>query len=507
MNQSLFAEVGKHLPSDLSKPFIRTPLGGGYSYADMLRSTSQFAHALVELGVQPGDRVAVQVDKSPETVMLYLAVLRVGAVYLPLNSGYTGDELRYFLDDAEPSLFVCAPAFEAQARELAEASGVARVATLGDQVDGSLMDAVHGKPGRFVDVPRASSDLAAILYTSGTTGRSKGAMISHGNLVSNARALVDAWQITGEDWLLHALPIFHIHGLFVACNSLLMAGGSMLFLSKFDAAQMLRLLPQVNLLMGVPTFYTRLLDQPGLTREAVAHMRLFISGSAPLTAETHKAFSERTGMAILERYGMTETGMNTSNPLDGERIAGTVGFPLPGVELRITDPSQSEPTPLPQGEPGMIEVRGPNVFQGYWRMPEKTAEELRADGYFMTGDIGFIDDKGYVQIVGRNKDMIISGGFNVYPKELEEILDTLPGVVESAVIGVPHPDFGEGVTAVLVATQGQAPSEAQVFAALDGKLARFKQPKRVMVVDALPRNVMGKVQKNVLREQFKALYS
>ncbi|MFS2126088.1 malonate--CoA ligase [Pseudomonas sp. Pseusp97] len=507
MNQSLFAEVGKHLPSDLSKPFIRTPDGGGYSYADMLRSTSQFAHALVELGVQPGDRVAVQVDKSPETVMLYLAVLRVGAVYLPLNSGYTGEELRYFLDDAEPSLFVCAPAFEAQARELAKVSGVAHVETLGDAGDGSLMARVHGKPGRFADVERAASDLAAILYTSGTTGRSKGAMISHGNLVSNARALVDAWKITAEDWLLHALPIFHIHGLFVACNSLLMAGGSMLFLGKFDAAQMLKLLPQVNLLMGVPTFYTRLLDQPGLTREAVAHMRLFISGSAPLTAETHKAFSERTGMAILERYGMTETGMNTSNPLDGERIAGTVGFPLPGVELRITDPARGEPTLLPQGEPGMIEVRGPNVFQGYWRMPEKTAEELRADGYFMTGDIGFVDDKGYVQIVGRNKDMIISGGFNVYPKELEEILDTLPGVAESAVIGVPHPDFGEGVTAVLVASKGQAPSEAQVLAALDGKLARFKQPKRVMVVDALPRNVMGKVQKNVLREQFKALYS
>ncbi|OQR30670.1 malonyl-CoA synthase [Pseudomonas sp. T] len=507
MNQSLFAEVGKHLPSDLSKPFIRTPDGGGYSYADMLRSTSQFAHALVELGVQPGDRVAVQVDKSPETVMLYLAVLRVGAVYLPLNSGYTGEELRYFLDDAEPSLFVCAPAFEAQARELAKVSGVAHVETLGDAGDGSLMAKVHGKPGRFADVERAASDLAAILYTSGTTGRSKGAMISHGNLVSNARALVDYWNITSEDWLLHALPIFHIHGLFVACNSLLMAGGSMLFLSKFDAAQMLKLLPQVNLLMGVPTFYTRLLDQPGLTREAVAHMRLFISGSAPLTAETHKAFSERTGMAILERYGMTETGMNTSNPLDGQRIAGTVGFPLPGVELRITDPGQAEPSLLPQGEPGMIEVRGPNVFQGYWRMPEKTAEELRADGFFMTGDIGFIDDRGYVQIVGRNKDMIISGGFNVYPKELEEILDTLPGVAESAVIGVPHPDFGEGVTAVLVASTGQAPSEAQVLAALDGKLARFKQPKRVMVVDALPRNVMGKVQKNVLREQFKALYS
>jgi malonyl-CoA/methylmalonyl-CoA synthetase len=507
MNQSLFAEVSNHLPSDLSKPFIRTPGGGGYSYAEMQRSTSQFAHALVELGVQPGDRVAVQVDKSPETVMLYLAVLRVGAVYLPLNSGYTGEELRYFLDDAEPSLFVCAPAFEAQARELAQASGVAKVATLGDAGDGSLMDAVQGKPGRFADVPRAASDLAAILYTSGTTGRSKGAMISHGNLVSNARALVDYWKISGDDLLLHALPIFHIHGLFVACNSLLMAGGSMLFLSKFDAAEILRLLPQVNLLMGVPTFYTRLLDQAGLTHEAVAHMRLFISGSAPLTAETHKAFFERTGMAILERYGMTETGMNTSNPLDGERIAGTVGFPLPGVELRITDPGVAEPTPLPQGEPGMIEVRGPNVFQGYWRMPEKTAEELRADGFFMTGDIGFIDDKGYVQIVGRSKDMIISGGYNVYPKELEQILDTLPGVAESAVIGVPHPDFGEGVTAVLVATKDHTPSEAEILAALDGKLARFKQPKRVVVLDALPRNVMGKVQKNVLRERFKSLYS
>ncbi|WP_044873145.1 malonyl-CoA synthase [Pseudomonas sp. LFM046] len=507
MNQSLFAEVSNHLPSDLSKPFIRIPDGGGYSYAEMLRSTSQFAHALVELGVQPGDRVAVQVDKSPETVMLYLAVLRVGAVYLPLNSGYTGEELRYFLDDAEPSLFVCAPAFEAQARELAQASGVAKVATLGDAGDGSLMDAVEGKPGRFADVPRAASDLAAILYTSGTTGRSKGAMISHGNLVSNARALVDYWKISPSDWLLHALPIFHIHGLFVACNSLLMAGGSMLFLSKFDAAEILRLLPQVNLLMGVPTFYTRLLDQAGLTHEAVAHMRLFISGSAPLTAETHKAFFERTGMDILERYGMTETGMNTSNPLDGERIAGTVGFPLPGVELRITDPGVAEPTLLPKGEPGMIEVRGPNVFQGYWRMPEKTAEELRADGYFMTGDIGFIDDKGYVQIVGRSKDMIISGGYNVYPKELEQILDTLPGVAESAVIGVPHPDFGEGVTAVLVATKDHTPSEAEILAGLDGKLARFKQPKRVVVVDALPRNVMGKVQKNVLRERFKSLYS
>lgn len=507
MNQCLFAAIGEHLPKDLNKPFIRTPEGAGYSYAEMLRSSSQFAHALVELGVQPGDRVAVQVDKSPEAIMLYLGTLRAGAVYLPLNSGYTADELAYFLGDAEPTLFVCAPAFEEDAKALAERCGVARVASLGKRCDGSLMQQVQGKPERFIDVERTADDLAAILYTSGTTGRSKGAMISHGNLVSNARALVEAWAITGDDWLLHALPIFHIHGLFVATNSLLMAGASLLFVEKFDATEVLRLLPQVNLLMGVPTFYTRLLDQPGLTREAVAHMRLFVSGSAPLTAETHKAFRERTGVAILERYGMTETGMNTSNPLNGERIAGTVGFPLPGVELRITDPTSKEAKPLPQGEPGMIEVRGANVFRGYWRMPEKTAEELRADGFFMTGDIGLVDDKGYVQIVGRSKDMIISGGYNVYPKELEQIIDTLPGVAESAVIGVPHRDFGEGVTAVVVAKPGEQPSEADILAGLDGKLARYKQPKRVLVVGALPRNVMGKVQKNQLREQFKQLYT
>jgi malonyl-CoA/methylmalonyl-CoA synthetase len=507
MNQSLFAVVGEHLPEDLNKPFLRTPDGGGYSYAEMLRSSAQFAHALVELGVQPGDRVAVQVDKSPEAVMLYLGTLRAGAVYLPLNSGYTSDELSYFLGDAEPSLFVCTPAFEEQARALAQQCGVARVASLGQRCEGSLMPHVEGKPARFLDIERSADDLAAILYTSGTTGRSKGAMISHGNLVSNARALVEAWAISSEDWLLHALPIFHIHGLFVAINSLLMAGGSLLYVDKFDAAEVLRLLPQVNLLMGVPTFYTRLLDQSGLTREAVAHMRLFVSGSAPLTAETHKAFRERTGVAILERYGMTETGMNTSNPLNGERIAGTVGFPLPGVELRITDPGEKEAKLLPQGEPGMIEVRGANVFRGYWRMPEKTAEELRSDGFFMTGDIGFIDDKGYVQIVGRSKDMIISGGYNVYPKELEQLIDTLPGVAESAVIGVPHRDFGEGVTAVVVAKPGEAPSEADILAGLDGHLARYKQPKRVVFVDALPRNVMGKVQKNQLRERFKQLYA
>ncbi|MGH8353754.1 MAG: malonate--CoA ligase [Pseudomonas sp.] len=507
MNQSLFAAIGEHLPHDLQKPFIRTPDGGGYSYAEMLRSSAQFAHALVELGVRPGDRVAVQVDKSPEAIMLYLATLRVGGVYLPLNSGYTAAELRYFLGDAQPVLFVCAPAFQPQAQALAEECAVAQVASLGSARDGSLMQRVEQQPWQFADVPRAAADLAAILYTSGTTGRSKGAMISHGNLVSNAQALVECWRLTADDWLLHALPIFHIHGLFVACNSLLLAGGSLLFLNKFDAGEIIRLLPQVNLLMGVPTFYTRLLEQPGLTRAAVAHMRLFVCGSAPLTAETHKAFRERTGQAILERYGMTETGMNTSNPYAGERVAGTVGLPLPGVELRITDPQAAVATPLPQGEIGMIEVRGPNVFQGYWRMPEKTAEELRADGFFMTGDIGFIDAKGYVQIVGRSKDMIISGGYNVYPKELEQLIDTLPGVAESAVIGVPHADFGEGVTAVVVAKPGERPDEGGILAGLEGRLARFKLPKRVMLVDALPRNVMGKVQKNQLRERFKTLYS
>ncbi|MEQ9690419.1 MAG: AMP-binding protein, partial [Bauldia litoralis] len=359
-----------------------------------------------------------------------------------------------------------------------------------------------GLPGLGCPGP---DDLAAILYTSGTTGRSKGAMLSHENLTSNARTLVEAWRFTGDDVLIHALPVFHTHGLFVATNTILFAGASMIFQSRFDAGDVLAAMPRATCLMGVPTFYVRLLQQPGLTRDATAHMRLFVSGSAPLLADTHAAWRERTGHAILERYGMTETNMNTSNPYDGERIAGTVGPPLPGVALRVTDPETA--APLADGEIGMIEVRGPNVFSGYWRMPEKTLAEFRDDGYFITGDLGRIDAQGYVSIVGRGKDLVISGGFNVYPKEVETAIDELTGVVESAVIGLPHPDFGEAVTAVVVLQEGADLTEADICAPLAANLARYKQPKRVIFVDELPRNTMGKVQKNLLRDRLADLYS
>lgn len=351
---------------------------------------------------------------------------------------------------------------------------------------------------------REGSDLAAILYTSGTTGRSKGAMLTHDNLASNALTLVNTWRFTKDDVLLHALPIYHTHGLFVATNTILFSGASMIFLAKFDANEIMSLMPRATCLMGVPTFYVRLIQHPGLTREATAHMRLFISGSAPLLAETHRAFAEKTGKPILERYGMTETNMSTSNPYDGDRIAGTVGFPLPGVSLRVVDPETG--TAVPQGEIGMIEVKGPNVFCGYWRNPEKTKAEFRDDGFFITGDLGKIDERGYVHIVGRGKDLVISGGFNVYPKEIETEIDGIKGVFESAVIGLPHTDFGEGVTAVVVLEKGASLDEAAILAAISGKLAKFKQPKRVLFVADLPRNAMGKVQKNVLRETYKGLY-
>ncbi len=505
MNHNLFSLIAAQLPADPATPFIITPKERIIRYGELLPLTARYAKMLVALGVQPGDRVAVQVDKSLEALLLYLATLRAGAVYLPLNTGYTVEELRYFLGDAEPAVFVCRPGFRAETEMLARETGVAHVETLGTAADGTLMAKVAEAGESFSDVLRQGDDLAAILYTSGTTGRSKGAMLSHDNLSSNALTLVDYWHFTAADRLLHALPIYHTHGLFVATNVVLLAGAQMLFLPRFDLDEVLRLLPRATAMMGVPTFYTRLLDSPALTRESVAHIRVFISGSAPLTAETHKAFAERTGHAILERYGMTETSMNTSNPYDGERRAGTVGFPLPGVELRIADPETGDP--LPQGEVGMIEVRGPNVFQGYWRMPDKTAEEFRADGFFITGDLGLIDERGYVHIVGRGKDLIISGGFNVYPKEIEMLIDELPGVAESAVIGVPHPDFGEGVTAVVVPRPGASLDEATVLNALAGRLARYKQPKRVFFVTELPRNTMGKVQKNQLRERYRALYA
>ncbi len=483
--------------------FIETTDGRIWTYGDMVDFSGKLAAALVALGVKVGDRVAVQVEKSPEALMLYLGCLRAGAVYLPLNTAYTLAELDYFIGDAEPALVVVSPKAEQGIKPVAGRHG-ARVATLDEKGGGSLIDALAGD-GDFADIERGPDDLAAILYTSGTTGRSKGAMLSHDNLLSNAMTLVDYWRFTSADRLIHALPIFHTHGLFVASNVILLAGASMYFLPKFDADEALRLMKTSTAMMGVPTFYVRLVQHPGLTREATAHMRLFISGSAPLLAETHRLFSEKTGHAILERYGMTETNMNTSNPYDGERVAGTVGFPLPGVSLRVTDPDTGKPRGT--DETGMIEVKGPNVFKGYWRMPEKTAAEFRSDGFFITGDLGKIDPRGYVHIVGRGKDLVISGGYNIYPKEVEVEIDQLPGVVESAVIGVPHPDFGEGVTAIVVRKPGAAIDEAAIMEGLKPRLARYKQPKSVIFVDDLPRNTMGKVQKNVLRDTYGSLYS
>ncbi|TDX29371.1 malonyl-CoA/methylmalonyl-CoA synthetase [Modicisalibacter xianhensis] len=505
MSDNLFETFAARMHDRDDATFIATREGRHYSYREALAHTSRIAGALHALGVRPGDRVAVQVDKSPETILLYLACLRLGGVYLPLNTGYTAEEIRYFLGDAEPALFVCRPEDIEAAQRVVEETGCPQVATLGTQADGSLLaQAEQATPFETIE-PRDANDLAAILYTSGTTGRSKGAMLTHRNLASNAASLVEAWRFSERDRLIHALPIFHTHGLFVACNVILMAGASMLFLPRFDVDTIIEELPNGTTMMGVPTFYTRLLQDDRLTRELTANMRLFTSGSAPLTAETHQAFEQRTGHAILERYGMTETNMNTSNPYDGDRIAGTVGMPLPGVEIRITDRESHEP--VAQGEIGMLEVRGPNVFIGYWRMPEKTREELLEDGFFITGDLAMIDERGYVHIVGRDKDLVISGGYNVYPKEVEQIIDEIDGVVESAVIGVPHPDFGEGVTAVVVREQGAQLDEAQVLNSLSGHLAKYKQPKRVFFADSLPRNTMGKVQKNQLRQQYEDTYA
>jgi malonyl-CoA/methylmalonyl-CoA synthetase len=485
-----------------SKPFLIDKSGGPMSYGDFLEEAARLANALNDLGVAPGDRVAVQIRKSPQALALYAACVKAGAVFLPLNTAYTAGEIDYFVNDAEARLLVCDPASAGALRPVAEGAGAA-LETLGGAGEGTLAERAAGQQAIFEAVARSDDDLAAILYTSGTTGRSKGAMLTHANLLSNARALVECWRFSADDILLHALPIFHTHGLFVASNVILLAGGSLIFQPSFNLDAVIEALPRATTMMGVPTFYTRLLSDPRFDRDLVAHMRLFTSGSAPLLAETHVEFEARTGHRILERYGMTETNMNTSNPYDGERRAGTVGFALPGVEVRICDPETGGE--FAQSEIGVIEVRGPNVFKGYWRMPEKTAEEFRADGFFITGDLAKFDTDGYVQIVGRVKDLIISGGYNIYPKEIELLLDDLPGVAESAVVGVPHPDFGEGVVAVVVPVTGTEFSEANAMAAIAGKIARFKQPKRIMTIEELPRNTMGKVQKNALREQFAGL--
>ncbi len=503
MSSNLFDRFASGI-ADPQKVVIETQGGERFTYADLVALSGRLANALKDLGVVPGDRVAVQVEKSVPALVLYLAVIRAGAVYLPLNTAYTLNELAYFIGDAEPKVVVCDPAKAAGIEDIARPLG-ASVVTLDPKGQGSLIEKAQAASPDFATVTREADDLAAILYTSGTTGRSKGAMLTQDNLVSNALTLKEHWRFTANDVLIHALPIYHTHGLFVATNCVLFSNASMIFMPKFDPQAIFAALPRATALMGVPTFYTRLLQDPRLTPEATAHMRLFISGSAPLLAETHREWQARTGHAILERYGMTETGMNTSNPYDGDRVPGTVGFPLPGVEIRVTDPETGRT--LGANEIGMIEVRGPNVFKGYWRMPEKTAAELRADGFFITGDLGKIDERGYVHIVGRGKDLIITGGFNVYPKEIETEIDGLPGVVESAVIGVAHPDFGEGVTAVVVAEKGASLQEAEILKALEGRLARFKLPKRVIVVDDLPRNTMGKVQKNVLRDTYGDLYA
>ncbi len=490
--------------TDPSRTLFEKSDGTSISYGEAFALSARYANALKRLGVAPGDRVAVQVDKSWQAIALYLGVIRAGAVYLPLNTGYTPAEIAYFLSDAEAAVFVCQPRTLAGLEPVAKEAGVRHVLTLGADGAGTAAELAASQPDDFDGVTRAPDDLAAILYTSGTTGRSKGAMLTQENLLSNAVTLQAYWQFTADDVLIHALPIFHTHGLFVAVNTTILAGGSMIWLAKFDPDEVFAAMPRATAMMGVPTFYVRLLADPRLTREATAHMRLFIAGSAPLLAETHVAFEERTGQRILERYGMTETGMLTSNPYDGDRRAGTVGFALPDVEARVADPETGKV--LGTDEVGVIEVKGPNVFKGYWRMPEKTAAEFRPDGFFITGDVGKIDADGYIHIVGRAKDLIISGGYNVYPKEVEAEIDALSGVVESAVIGVAHPDFGEGVTAVVVRQQGAAVDERAVMTALEGRLAKYKLPKTVVFVDELPRNTMGKVQKNVLRDTYAGLY-
>jgi len=482
-----------------STVFLHLPSGETVTHGAFLQKVDRTANALAALGVSPGDRVAVHIAKSPEALALYAACVKSGAVFLPLNNAYTPRELDYFVGDSGAALFVCDPSEEAEVAGIAADTG-ATLRTLGANGEGSFMDLVTDQKPHFDTVPRARDDLAALLYTSGTTGRSKGAMLTQENLLSNAETLVEAWRFTDEDVLLHSLPIFHSHGLFVATNVMLLSGGSMIFLPKFDVETVLARLPDATTMMGVPTFYTRLLEEPRFSKDLTAHMRLFISGSAPLLAETHKRFEERTGHRILERYGMTETSMNTSNPYDGARRAGTVGFPLPGVEVKVCDPETG--AELPRGEIGVLWVRGPNVFKGYWQMPEKTREELREDGFFITGDLSLIDDLGYVHIVGRGKDLIISGGYNIYPKEIEVFLEGLPGIRESAVIGAPHPDFGESVVAVLVPETGATIDTTEIDAVVRRDLAGFKRPRHFAIVDELPRNTMGKVQKNQLRERF-----
>jgi malonyl-CoA/methylmalonyl-CoA synthetase len=484
---------------------LETPGGTHYTFAKLDHESARYASLYRALGLAPGERVAMQVDKSPQALFSYLGCLRAGLIYLPLNTAYRDLEIAYFLEDAEPKLVVCAPAVRDTVTRLAGERGVRHVHTLDANGDGSLAEAASTQPGEFANVAVKGADVAVILYTSGTTGQPKGAMITHANLASNGLALHTAWGFRTGDVLLHSLPIFHIHGLFVACHVALLNASKMIFLPKFDVATVLKALPRSSVFMGVPTYYTRLLAEPAFNAETCRNMRLFTCGSAPLLPQTFHEFEQRTGHTILERYGMTETGMNTSNPLAGPRRPGTVGQALPGVTIRIADDKDLE---VAVGEVGQLQVKGGNVFKGYWRMPEKTAEEFTTDGFFRTGDLARVDADGYVSIVGRAKDLIISGGFNIYPKEIEGYLDKLDGVLESAVFGVPHPDFGEAVLAVIVRnTNYDGLTDTGVVAALKSQIAGFKVPKRVFFLPELPRNTMGKVQKKLLREQYAKLFA
>lgn len=502
MSENLFETLHEAFAPRIDNAFLRPPDGEAVSYRAAAGRSAAFAATLRSAGVRTGDRVVVQVEKSPDAIALYLACLRAGAVYIPLNVAYTADEVSYYLSDATPSLLVCRPDDEARLGATARQQGVERIHTLGTTGDGTLpTEAASHPPFESVE-PRAASDLAAMLYTSGTTGKPKGARITHENLAANARALFQTWGWRADDVLLHALPVFHVHGLFVALHCAMLGGSAVEFLPRFEVGVVRRALPRSTVMMGVPTYYRRLLDESDFGRGDCAHMRIFISGSAPLPETVFRAFAERTGHTVLERYGMTETGILTSNPLDGTRIGGTVGYPLPSVELRVVGDDRRPPGP---GEAGGVEVRGPGVFSGYWNNPEKTRAEFRGDGFFRTGDLGVLSEDGRLTLVGRSSDMIISGGYNVYPKEIELFLDELPGVTESAVVGLPHPDFGEAVTAFVV-RDGEAPAEPEIRAALDGRLARFKHPKRVFFVDSLPRNAMGKIQKAELRRVYAATF-
>lgn len=496
---NLYAALRSAFPKDLSSCAVETDSGLLYSWRDLERGSAMIANLMASLKLPSGSRIAVQVDKSVEALMLYLATLRAGYVFLPLNTAYQQAEIEYFIGNAEPAVVVCTPAHFSWVSKIAFKAGTPWVFTLGDDRTGTLLERSVHHSDTQVPVARGRDDVGVIIYTSGTTGRSKGAMLTHGNMLSNARVLKDYWAWRSGDVLIHALPIFHVHGLFVAIHGALLNGSKMLWFSKFDPRRVIEAMTRATVFMGVPTLYVRMLADPNLTRTQVAGMRLFVSGSAPLLMDTFETWRARTGQAILERYGMSETVMLTSNPYKGERRGGTVGFPLPGVSLRVRD-DQGQPVPI--GEIGGIQVRGPNVFKGYWRMPEKTAEEFTSDGFFKTGDVGKVDGDGYVTIVGRSKDLIISGGYNVYPAELETFLNDQPGVAESAVVGIPHPDFGEVGVAVVVAKPGVSVDPADLIARMKAGLANFKVPKQCHVVASLPRNTMGKVQKNLLRAQY-----